>query len=291
MSVKDNYFGSIGMALSCSLFLEGALKRYKNFTCDVDEDMMSLIKEWNIILLSILKDDKYKAILGVAGSKLIKNICEYKGFVDKCVSGAPDVSLQSLHYSLRFQESVSFLKGKRNNDGGLKFCDLGCGLNPLGIIFQERYNLSSVYCVDVSSEITDLYALAANSLCGKSPEFVAWGNAKQLSCKDGLNTVISVGCLPHMNLGVQKQYLSDINRFFDNFFVEIKYKKQEDCINSNDAFSIKELQKLRLEIGAVDNIETAMIRNSMRYLFKFIHSKPNYKEFLVNRSRSLFLSR
>lgn len=279
------------MALSCTLFLEGALKKYRKYTDNVDDDMMALIKEWNIVLLSILKNNKYNSELGIAGSKLLKNIYKDTRFVEKCVSDAPDASLQALHYALRFQQCTSFLNDKIKNNRILTFCDLGCGLTPLAAVFQTKYNLSDIYCIDVSSYVADLYVLASHILSGKIPEFINWEEAKQKTCQKDLNTVVSVGCLPHMKLDVQKEYLRDINAKFDNFFVEIKYKKQEDVSGADRGFSIQELQKMRLEIENVDGIETAMIRNSISYLFKFVHSKPNYRNFLLNRSRSLFLSR
>ena len=174
------------------------------------------------------------------------------------------------------------------------FCDLGCGLSPLGAVFQLKYNLPDVYCVDVAPEIADLYTEAAYKLGGKLPSFVGWDVAKRLAKKDtdvALNTVVSVGCLPHMNLDTQKRYLHDINNKFENFFVEIKYKQQDGVRGEDNAFSLYDLQKLRLDVENVNNIETAVIRNAIKYLRRFIKLKDNRKDFLEDNSRSLFLSR
>lgn len=292
--VKKDYFGSIGMALSCTLFLEGALKKYKKTAGVVDEDMLQLIKDWNKVLLTLLKDDKYKQGLGAIGNKLLKKTLMSKDFLPKCIEDAHDVSVQALHYALRFQESVAFLNSKLAENKDLSFCDLGCGLSPLGAVFQTKYDLSNIYCIDLMPEIAELYTEAAYKLGGKMPSFVDWEEAKNLAKKGKsteLNTLVSVGCLPHMDIDVQKQYLREINKKFDNFFVEIKYKQQDSVDGASTAFSLSELQKLRLDVENVDSIETAMVRNSVRYLMKFVHLKSNRKDFLENRSRSLFLSR
>ena len=284
-------FGEIGMALSCTLFLEAALKKYKKYATSVDEDSIKVINEWNKIIISLLKDSRYRPVLGRVGNRLIghKQLC--KKFAQKCVDEAPDVSVQSLHYALRFNENVRFLKNKYDVDGGLKFVDLGCGLSPLSAVFQTKYNLENVYCIDVVPEIADLCTKVSYKLSGKEPSFITWNQAQEMSGKNSINTIVSVGCLPHMPLKTQKEYMKQINKNFDNFFLEIKYKKQNDIKNSDNAFSIQELQKLRIGVENVSDIETVAIRNCLSYLSKFVHAKPNRRDFLVNQSRSLFLSR
>ena len=288
---KKDYYGSIGMALSCTLFLEGALKKYKKAAGAIDDDTMRLIKEWNAILLTLLKDDKYKYGLGALGNKLIKKNAKNNDFVSRCVVDAHDASVQSLHYALRFQESVLFLNDKIQKNPNLSFCDLGCGLSPLGAVFQTKYNLSDVYCIDIIPEITDVYAEAAYKLGGKIPKFTSWAAVKQKTNDDKLNALVSVGCLPHMNIEEQKQYLCDINKYFDNFFVEIKYRTKDDILDTEGVFTLAELQKLRLNVENVDDIETAAIRSCLRYMLRFIRLKADRKDFLAEHSRSLFLSR
>ena len=103
-----DYFGKIGMALSCTIFLEGGLKKYKKYTALVDADMLCLIGEWNKILLSLLKNGKYRLDLGRIGNKLLKRTPELDSFVPRCIEECYDISVQSLHYALRFQESALF---------------------------------------------------------------------------------------------------------------------------------------------------------------------------------------
>ena len=78
MKEPEYYFGDIGIALSCTLFLEGALNRYEKYTESVDFDTVSIIKDWNKILINILKSPKYKRVLGIVGCELLKyiNSCE-----------------------------------------------------------------------------------------------------------------------------------------------------------------------------------------------------------------------
>lgn len=284
-------FGKIGMAFSCTLFLEAALKKYKNYAASVDEDTFKIINEWNKILISLLKDNKYSSALGTIGNELIsqKHLCQK--FVQKCVEHAPDVSVQSLHYALRFNENMKFLNDKYKLHNKLNFVDLGCGLSPLATVYQTKYDLDRVYCIDIVPEIADLYTNASYRLNGKIPLFINWDLAQNISEQGDLDTLVSIGCLPHMSIQLQKEYMKIINDKFSNFFIEIKYKKQEDIKNSDNAFSIQELQKLRLGAENVSNIETVAIRNCLSYLSKFVHAKPDRRDFLANQSRSLFLSR
>ena len=288
MVVKNN-FGSIGMALSCTLFLEGALNKYKKYTISVNDDTVLLIKEWNNVLISLLIDPRYKTMLGNIGNKLIKFKSKCQDYAARCVDDAPDVNVQSLHYALRFQENIKFLNRKIKENERLSFVDFGCGLSPLSIVMQNEYSLVNTYCIDIVPEIADLYTNASYQLIGKIPEFIDWEYAK--SENNDINTIVSVGCLPHMPLNVQKEYLKTINKKFENFFLEIKYKKQDGIANSENAFSLMDLQKLRIDVDNVTDIETAMIKNSLIYLSKFVHAKPERKDFLINQSRSLFLSR
>lgn len=282
-------FGSIGMALSCTLFLEAALRKYSIYATSVDKEKQSMIHEWNLVLISLLKDPRYKTMLGDIGNKLIKYINRNSNFSQKCVNDAPDVNVQSLHYALRFQENIRFIDKKYATEANIVPCDIGCGLSPLTIILQNQYNMKDVYCIDIVPEIADLYTNAAYQLTGNIPTFIDWGSAKNMSEK--INTINSVGCFPHMPLDIQKKYMKIINKSFPNFFIEIKYKKREDLRNSENAFGLSDLQNLSIDVDNVTDIETAMIKNSLSYLGKFVRARPNSKDFLVEQSRSLFLSR
>ena len=286
--IDKNYFGTIGMALSCTLFLAGALKKYKNYVMPVDVDMIRTIDEWNKVLISLLQDKKYKSQLGDLGNKLVAYSSRCKDFSVRCVEDAPDASVQGLHYVLRFQENVKYLNSKYNAD--LCFCDFGCGLSPLAVVFQQKYNLQDVYCVDIVPEIADLYTDAAYKLTGKIPSFIDWAEVQKLSGKK-INTITSIGCLPHMSKEVQKEYMKIINKKFHNFFLEIKYKKSDNVPNADNAFTLRELQELRVDVENVTDIETAMIRICLNYIRKFVRAKPDRRDFLINQSRCLFLSR
>lgn len=290
--VQEKKLNNIDMALSCSLFLEGALKKYKKYAVSVDADMMRVIREWNRVLLSVLKEKSYDKLLGTVGQKLIINVHKYQDFVLRCVDDAYDVAVQSLHYALRFQENVQYLKGKYNSGSDIVFCDLGCGFSPLSVAFQNEYDLSNVYCIDVVPEIADIYTIVANKMCNKAPEFIDWESAQKMAIDGDINTLNAVGCLPHMPLDMQKKYMLAVNKKFPNFFLEIKYKTQDMVPNSKQAFSLLDLQKIKIDVKNVSDVETAMIGSSIRYMFRFVHSKPDrINDFLVERTRSLFLSR
>ena len=147
-----------------------------------------------------------------------------------------------------------------------------------------KYGIDELYCIDIVPAICDLYGAASLKLTGKSPKFIDWNCAQKMSGKDGLNTLISVGCLPHLPIKTQTEYLGDINNKFANFFVEIKYKNNSCIQNSDNAFSINELQNLK---QCANNVKY----KNFGYMSKFIHAQPARRDFFVSQSRSLFLCR
>jgi len=291
MIENNDYFGDIGMALSCSFFLKGALEEYKDHIYHVDDDMVCFIYEWNKVLFDLARDSKYKHVVGEIGYNLLKFSSLRKNFAQQCIKDAPDIAVQSLHYALRFDESVRFLKTKYSCDKNLRFVDLGCGLSPLVAVFQMKYNSDDVYCIDIIPEISDLYTNVSYQLCGKIPSFIDWGLAQKMAAKGDLNAIVSVGCLPHMPIQAQKEYMKIINEKFDNFFVEIKYNHRDNIPDSANAFNVPELQSFVDDVKNISDIKTVAYRNSFKYISKFLHAKPNRRDFLINQSRSLFLSR
>lgn len=289
--VKKFDFGSIGMALSCTLFLEGALQKYKTYAPSVDQENLKIIQEWNKVLLSLLQDSRYKSMLGAVGNKLLKYSTRNKDFTNGCVDRAPDVNVQSLHYVLRFQENVSFLDNKIRNNSNINFVDFGCGLSPLTPVMQAKYSLKDTYCADIVPEIADLYTNASYKLSGFIPEFIDWEQIQDKGNNGELNTFVSVGCFPHIPKKQQVEYMRTIDKKFQNFFLEIKYKSSENISNSENAFSLADLQNLRMDVDDVKNIESAMLKNGLLYVRRFISAHADRRDFLTNQSRSIFLSR
>ncbi len=287
---KKSDFGSIGVPLSCSIFLEWALNSYKPYIKSINEDTLKIVHEWNTVLTATLKNSKYKSNLGATGDKLLHYTTENINFGSKCIATAQDVNVQSLHYALRFDKSVGFLRDKYEQAPKLRFCDLGAGFSPLSVVFQTQYGIENVYCIDIVPEIADIYTQSAYKLYGNAPDFIDWKTLQTKPEKTNLNTIISVGCFPHMPIETQKEYMREINDKFDNFFLEIKYKKQNQTTNIDNAFSLSDLQELCLDFENIMDVETAVKRNAIDYLRKFMHAKPNRADF-INNCRSLFLSR
>lgn len=292
--VKKNLAGgslsAVDLSLSCSLFTEGGIKKYYDYSQDIDGDMRYIIHEWNCVLIDLFRDSKYVKYLGPVGKKLVAHRGD--NFVPKCCSSGHDVVVQSLHYTLRFQENVRYLKAKYADDYNIVFCDLGCGLSPLAVVFQTVYDLDEVYCIDIAPEIAELYVVASNRLLGKSPTFIDWAQAQKLARSGVLNTVSAVGCLPQMPISEQKKYMCSINENFRNFFIETKYKQSDRVPNPQNAFSLSDLMQFRMEVSNISDIEMAMIAYSLRYNNRFIREQPKrIEDFLRQRSRSLFLSR
>lgn len=288
---KQDDFGIIGMALSCTLFLEGALMKYRTYAPSIDEDSLKIIREWNRVLVSLLQDNRYNPMLGSIGNKLLKYIANHQGFINCCVDKAHDVNIQSLHYVLRFQENVGFLDNKISNHDNINFVDFGCGFSPLIPVMQAKYGLKDTYCTDIVPEIADLYTNASYKLSGSIPSFIDWNQIQDKATKGELNTFVSVGCFPHIPKDQQAEYMKVISKKFQNFFLEIKYKSSENMPDSENAFSLADLQKLRMDVDDVKNIESAMLKNGLLYVRKFIRARADRRDFLTNQSRSIFLSR
>ena len=69
-------------------------------------------------------------------------------------------------------------------------------------------------------------------------------------------------------IDLQKKYMRAANKKFPNFFLEIKYKKQEKVPNSKQAFSLLDLQKMKMN--------EAIIMRSRLNPFK-TKLKPSYE--------------
>lgn len=287
-SNKQN-FGTIDVPLSCSMFLEPALKKYVHNIAPLSRETKKYVHEWNCALVDILKSSQYSAHLGQMGRKILNNTLASDTFPAKCVESARNVPLHSLHYAIRFSESINFLTNKIANNQDIKFVDLGCGLSPLVPIIQAQYNVTDAYCIDDKPEIIDVYSIASERVFGRAPHSISWDAAKNMAADGELNTIVAMGILPYIKLDDQVSRLKYINNNFQNFLVEIKYNNNAETAGEN-VFDLARLQKLRLMVENAQTLETSMIQNSLRYLHKFMCAMPGRRYFLAN-DRSLFLSR
>lgn len=289
LKLTETYNGVMDIPLSCSIFLEPALKKYVRNIAPLSKEAKNFVHEWNKVLLEILKTSKYRANLGSLGNKIISRTIKSGDFPSKCVETATSVPLHSLHYAIRFSESVSFLVNKHKDNSNISFVDFGSGFSPLAPLIQAEYNITNAYCIDAEPEIVEVYSLASEKLYGKSPKSISWNEAKEMSVSRKINTIVAMGVLPYIDLDEQVACLKFINAHFPNFMVEIKYNNNSETAGKN-VFDLKRLQKLRLDVENTQTLETTMIQNSLRYLHRFMCAMPGKKYFLEN-DRSLFLSR
>lgn len=285
---KQNSFGVFDIPLSCSVFLEPAIQKYSKTIYPITKETKNFIHEWNKALIDILKTGKYSMFVGDVGNKIISQTLKSDKFPSKCVENAKNVPLHSLHYAIRFSESVNFISKKLNSGMNVNFVELGCGFSPLSGILQSEYKIENVNYIDLP-EITEVYSLTAEKVYGHCPTAISWEDAKGLATEKKLNTIVAMGVLPYMSLDEQVSRLKFINSYFQNFLLEIKYNNNAESAGQN-VFDLKRLQKLKMDVENAQTLETTMIKNSMRYLHKFICALPDKKYFLVN-DRSLFLSR
>ncbi len=286
---KKSNFGLMDIPLSCSMFLEPALNKYVRNIEPLSRETKKFVHEWNLALVDILKTSKYSVHLGDVGRKILSRTISSETFPAKCVDTAKNVPLHSLHYAIRFSESMNFLATKIKSGSDVKFVDLGCGFSPLAPIVQSEYNISNAYCIDDKPEIIDVYCRVSEMVSGKTPTSISWDDAKSMASSDTLDTIVAMGVLPYINLDEQVSMLKFINSNFPNFMVEIKYNNNSETAGEN-VFDLKRLQKLRLAVENTKTLETTMIQNSLRYLHKFMCAMPDKRYFLAN-DRSLFLSR
>lgn len=286
---KELSYGLMDIPLSCSVFLEPALKKYVSNISPLTYETKKFVHEWNLALMDILKKSRYNIYLGEMGQKILAGTMKSEHFPAKCVETARSVPLHSLHYAIRFSESVDFLSTKIKGGADIKFVDFGCGFSPLAPIIQSEYNISDTYCIDNKPEIIEVYSLVSEKLSGRSPKSVSWETAKQMAASKNLNTIVAMGVLPYIPLEEQVSDLKFINANFPNFLVEIKYNNNSENVGEN-VFDLKRLQRLRMSVENTKTIETTMIQNSLRYLHRFMCAMPGKKYFLEN-DRSLFLSR
>lgn len=286
---KKLNFGLMDIPLSCSMFLEPALNKYVHNIAPLSKDIKNFVHEWNLALVDIIKTPKYKVHLGKIGKKILSGTLNSDKFPTKCVETAKSVPLHSLHYAIRFSESVRFLTNKITANKGIKFVDFGCGFSPLVPVIQSEYKISDSYCIDNKPEIIEVYSLVSEKVAGFSPKSISWQQAKNMALSGNLNTVIAMGVLPYIDIEGQVSCLKFINKNFPNFLIEIKYNNNSATAGEN-VFDLNKLQKLRLDVENTKTLETAMIQNSLRYLHRFITAMPDKRYFLKN-DRSLFLSR
>ena len=273
--------------MSCSLFMEPALEIHKQYTSPISTFATEYIHKWNIALLDVMNMSCMKHHLGQVGQKIINGSIHSSAYLSRCVEGATNVPMHSLHYALRFSESARFLSDKVAGNTTHSFVDLGAGLSPLAAAIQTEYNMPGAYIID-EPEIMDAYVRTAELVGGRIPMPITWDDAKEMSMQHTLDTVIAMGVLHYMPLDEQIKRMQFINSHVPNFMLEIKYNT--GSAKNDNAFDLHQLQSLRLQVGSIQTLETTMIQNSLRYLSRFIHAMPNRRYFL-EKSRSLFLSR
>jgi len=285
---KELEFGLMDVPLSCSMFLEPALYKYRQFIAPVSDDTQKFVHEWNRALVSVLQLPQYSGYLGQMGNKILRGTINSKNFPVKCVDQARDVSLQSLHYALRFSESMNFLREKIGANPDIKFVDLGCGLSPMTAAIQSEYNIKNAYCIDIP-EIIDVYSQAAMLVGAPEPRAIKWQDAERMAQSHQLDTIVAMGVFPYIKKDEQLRRLKFINAHFPNCIVEIKFNSNADDAGEN-VFTAQQLRRLRMETANAHTLETKMIENSLRYLHKFMCAMPDKRYFLAG-DRSLFFSR
>ena len=287
MATKHNY-GLMDIPMSCSLFMEPALKRHKHYIAPMSSLTKEYVHEWNIALQEVMNLPSKKRHLGDVGRKIIGGSKRNSTYLSRCVERAENVPPHSLHYALRFSESAKFLSDKVGMGQTHRFVDLGAGLSPLAAAIQTEHNMTGAYIID-EPPIMEAYIQTATLVGGRVPMPITWDDAKEMSMEHTLDTIVAIGVMHYMPLEEQIERMRFINSHIPNFMLEIKYNNGEIAPNEN-SFNLSQLQSLRLLVNSTKTLETAVIQNSLRYISNFMRAMPNRRYFLEN-ARSLFLSR
>ena len=284
---KQLSFGLMDIPMSCSLFMEPALKRHKHYIAPMSSFVKEYVHEWNVALLDVMNMPSMKKHLGEVGQKIIGGSIRNTKYLSRWVERAENIPMHSLHYALRFSESARFLSDKISTGATHSFVDLGAGLSPLAAAIQTEHNMTGAYIIDVPV-IMEAYIHTAELVGGRIPMPITWDDAKEMSSSRTIDTVVAMGVLHYMPKNEQIERMQFINQHIPNFMLEIKYNNSGTV--EENSFDLNQLQSLSLLVRSTHTLETAVIQNSLRYLSRFIHAMPNRRDFLEN-SRSLFLSR
>lgn len=289
MAPRKIDFGPIDIPLSCTLFLEPALRRWARNIAPVSGEITEFIHDWNLCVIETLKMPENINILGPLGKRLMRGTTRFTNYTSLCIARAPDAEMQSLHYAIRFSESVKFLGDKINENPCIKFVDLGCGLSPLATAIASTHTRTVPYCIDTQPQIADIYGQTTKTMGVCEPEFITWDDARNLATNKKLDTVVAMGVFPYMDRKEQIARMKFINENIPNFLIEAKYNSNEK-IAAETTFTPRRLGRLKLEIAHAETIETTMIKNSLRYLHSYMSALATSRAFL-ERDHSIFFSR
>ena len=284
---KPLTFGLMDIPMSCSMFMEPALKRFKRYIAPVSPTITEYVHEWNCALLDVMSTSDAKRYLGQMGQKVIKGTLRSSEFASRCVEWADDVPMQSLHYAIRFSESVKFL-AERATKPEFSFVDFGAGLSPLTAAFQTAYNLDDAYYIDIP-EIMDVYDRVARLVGGRVPNPITWEQSRDLATSHKLDAIVAMGVFHYIDIDEQIKRMRFINKNYPYYLIEVKYNHNPDAAGPN-TFESRRWNRLKMDDADVQTIETTLIKNSLRYLRNFISAMPGKRYFLEN-DRSVFLSR
>lgn len=281
--------GPIDIPLSCSFFLEPALVRFAPCVANMTQETLDFIHQWNIALLSVVNDPRNRNLLGYLGKRISIGINRYSDFGERCVNSGGDMTSWSLHYAIRFAESLDFLVKKQRTQSDIKFVDMGCGLSPMAAVAKNEYKISDAYCIDTEPLITDVYGQTIQTMGVSEPVFLDWAAVTDMAPKNQINTIIGMGVFPYMSTEEQLAHFKFIYEHISNFLIEIKYNPNPNRKIKN-SFTLQSLVDIGLDVENVDSLETAIMRNSVRYLHRFRRLLPDARRFVAG-DRSLFLSR
>ncbi|MCL1902623.1 MAG: hypothetical protein FWG18_03285 [Alphaproteobacteria bacterium] len=254
----------IDLPLSCSIFLEPALEKYKDCITPVPEDIIKFLHEWNTALVHLARTPKVFSKLGDTGKTLLKD----SRFAKECVFHGLNVPTHSFHYAVRFSEGYNFAANKLNNlkkDNEISpiFTDFGAGLMPLAPIIGTNFDSVRSYAIELPA-VAELLHMVAREV-GVDGKFQIENDISSVeSDANNPGVAISLGVLPHMTRAEQLKNLKYINKHFQHFYIEMLISDGEKSLDRK-SFDEKTLEDFGIDVKTFYKFVSFGIESKRKY--------------------------
>ncbi|MDR1206974.1 MAG: hypothetical protein LBK26_00985 [Rickettsiales bacterium] len=276
---RDINESELDLPLSCSLFLEPALEKYKNHLAPVPDDVIRFLHEWNMALIGIImQTSEIFTALGSIGKYIVKCCAKDPKFAKNCVARGCTVPVHSFHYAVRFSEGYNFATDKLNNckDNAQKvvFADFGAGLSPLAPMLGKMFDFIESYAIELPTVSKLLHATAKKM--GMDGKFQIKNDISEVTPSAGPSIATSLGVFPHLMRTDQLKLLTLINKQFQHFYIEMEMHDGENSL-SRKSFDKKTLEDIGININTFYKFISVGLENKRKYNRQISESKTPFK--------------
>jgi len=251
------------IAAARNLALPGGLEKYEDILQQpiLNLKQMDFIKEWNRVLISILRHPKYIKHLGAMGylMALLKSPEQVTEIVDGIVP------YRSFHYAVRFKKAFDSVKSHST------IVDFEHKLSPLAHL-SSAFKGTRSYVIGTDDIINDIY-IKASKIIGMKDRVISWNDME--TEPDILNGAhfFALGAFVYFKKPKQeyllKQVIDKVDRF-PNFLIELELLKA--AVDSN---LVSNMGADYNPFGTLDEIKDMGLKNN----FKVIELKNSVESF------------